>query len=196
MRIVPAFDELKYNGTRFSQGAETGAIKQFTFEGGEEAFAQGIVPSTSLRVNSPFADRAHRGADASFPAAATKGQGGVLAAMIGMTLAPPARAGVDDILRMVLLDGHLESSQDQLSTQMSRHGPADDPAAPGIDHNGQVQEPGPGWDVGDTCTARKCRCIRHPEFIRATGSEVTLDQIGRWSKPQPVSGWCGALCVG
>jgi hypothetical protein len=38
--------------------------------------------------------RAHRRADASFAAATTKGKGGVLPPVIGMTLAPPARVGV------------------------------------------------------------------------------------------------------
>ena len=89
MRIVPAFDKLKNDGARFSRGAEGGAIQQFAFEGGEEAFTQGIVKAITYR--------AHRGADASFAAAATKGKGGVLAAVIGM---------VDDVLGAALPDSH------------------------------------------------------------------------------------------
>ena len=89
MRIVPAFDELKNGWACFSRGTEAGAVQQFAFEGGEEAFTQGIVKAIT--------DRAHGRADASLPAAATKGKGGVLATMIGM---------VDDILGVALLDGH------------------------------------------------------------------------------------------
>jgi hypothetical protein len=154
MRIVPAFDELKNGRTRFGWGGQAGAIEQFTFEGCEEALAEGIVETIT--------DRAHRGADPSFSAAATKGKGHILATVIGM---------MDDILGMALLNGHLQSLQDQLCAQVGRHGPADDPTAPGIDYNGQVQEPSPRSDV---------RNVGYPEFIRAAGREVTLDQIGGW----------------
>jgi len=154
MRIVPAFDELKNNWARLSWCTEACAVEQFTFEGGEEAFTHGIVKTIT--------DRAHGRADAGFAAAATKGQGSVLASMIGM---------VDDILGMALLDSHLQSLQDQLRAQVSCHGPANDPAAPGVEHDGQIEKPSPGWDIGD---------IRHPEFIRAAGCKVALDQIGGW----------------
>lgn len=157
MRIVPAFYKLKNDGARFSRGVEAGAVEQFAFEGGEEAFTQGIVKAIT--------DRAHGRADVRFAAAVTKGKGRVLAAMIGM---------VDDILGMALLDSHLQSLQDQLRAQVSGHGPADDPAAPGVEHDGQIQEPSPGWDVGN---------VSYPEFIRAAGREVTLDQIGGRSSP-------------
>ena len=122
MRIVPAFDELKNGRARFSRGAEAGAVQQFAFEGGKETFTQGIVKAIT--------DRAHGRADASFAAAATKGKGGVLAAMIGM---------MDDILGTALLDGHLQGFQDQLRAQVSRHGPADDPAAPGVEQQAPMK---------------------------------------------------------
>jgi hypothetical protein len=85
---------------------------------------------------------------------------------------------VDDILGTALLDSHLQGIRDKLSAQMSSHGPANDPAAPDIDHDSQVEEPSPRSDVGDTCTARKCSCICHPELVRAAGSEATLHQVG------------------
>ena len=101
MRIVPAFDKLKDDGARFSGGVKACAVEQFAFEGGEEAFTQGIVKAIT--------DRAHGRADARFATAATKGERGVLAAMIGM---------VDDILGMALLNSHLQSLQDQLRAQV------------------------------------------------------------------------------
>jgi hypothetical protein len=85
---------------------------------------------------------------------------------------------MDEILGMALLNGHLQGLQDQLRAQVSCHGPADDLVAPGVEHHSQIQEPSPRWDVGNTCTTRKCRCVGHPQFIRAAGSEVTLDQNG------------------
>jgi hypothetical protein len=128
------------------------AVEQFTFEGSEEALAKGIIIA--------IADGAHGGADPSCPAAATKGKGGVLAALIRM---------VDDTFWMALLNGHLQCLQDELSAQVSSHRPTDNPTAPGINYDGQIQKPSPRSDERD---------IRHPEFIRAASREVTLDQIG------------------
>jgi hypothetical protein len=108
-----------------------------------------------------FKHRAHGRADPGFPAAVTEGEGSILTAMIGM---------MDDLLRMTLQDSHLQGIQDELGAQVDRHSPTDDPAAPGVHHDGQVQEPAPGTDVGD---------IRHPEFVGTAGREVALDQIGR-----------------
>jgi hypothetical protein len=93
MRIIRAFDKLKNDWAGFSRSAEAGAVQQFAFEGGEEAFTHGIIPSTSLRVNSAITDRAHGRADASIAAAATKGKGRVPATMVGM---------VDDVLGAAL----------------------------------------------------------------------------------------------
>jgi hypothetical protein len=73
MRIVPAFDELKNGWARLSRGGAAGAVQQFTFEGGEEAFTHGIIKA--------IVDRAHGRADASFAVAATKGNGHVLTAI-------------------------------------------------------------------------------------------------------------------
>ncbi len=169
MRIVPAFDKLKNGWVRFSRGAEAGTIQQFAFEGGEEAFTQGIVKAIT--------DRAHGRADASVAAAATKGKGRVLATMVGM---------VDDVLGAALPDSHLQSLQDQLGAQVGCHGPADNPAAPGVEHDGQIQEPRPRWNV---------RNVSDPEFIGATGCEVTLDQIGGRSSPSLSLGGAGCFAT-
>jgi hypothetical protein len=132
MRIVPSFDELKDLQARLGRSVEAGPVEQFAFECGEEGFAHGIVEA--------IADRAHGRADPGFPAAAAEGDGGVLAALVGV---------MDDILRVALLDGHLQGLQDELGPHMSGHCPTDDPAAPDINHDGQEQGSGPGWDIRD-----------------------------------------------
>ncbi len=162
MRIVPAFDELKNSQACFGLGLEGMAVEQFAFERGEEALAESIVIAIS--------DRAPRWANPGFPTAPAKGKGSVLTPLIGM---------VDDILGMALLDGHLQGIRDKLRAQMGRHGPADNPAAPDVDHDSQVQEPSPGSDVGDIC---------HPELVRAAGSEVTLHQVRGWLCLRPSLG--------
>lgn len=42
-RIVPALDELEDGHTGLSLGLELAPVEQFTFQGGEEAFAHGVV---------------------------------------------------------------------------------------------------------------------------------------------------------
>ena len=63
-----------------------------------------------------------------------------------------------------------ERLEHELGAQVRRHRPADDAAAPDIEHDGQVEEARPGRDVGD---------VGHPELVRAVGREVPIDQIGR-----------------
>jgi hypothetical protein len=56
MGIVPTFDKCKDRlACRWLVG-ECTAIKQFAFQGGEEALAEGVIE--------PISDRAHRWADA------------------------------------------------------------------------------------------------------------------------------------
>ena len=54
-----------------------------------------------------------------------------------------------DVLGPPLAYGHLKRVQHQLGPQMVRHGPADDFAAPDIEHHGQVKEARGSWYVGD-----------------------------------------------
>ena len=51
---------------------------------------------------------------------------------------------------------------------MVGHSPAHHPSAPGIHDHRQVQEPGPGSDIGDVC---------HPEPVRPGNIEITVYQI-------------------
>jgi hypothetical protein len=64
---------------------------------------------------------------------------------------------------------HVQCFQHQLGAQMSRHRPADDPAAEGVEHHREIQESCPGRDVGD---------VSHPQAIRSGCDEVAIDQIG------------------
>ena len=83
---------------------------------------------------------------------------------------------VDDGLGTALLEGHVESVQDQAGAQVVGHGPPDDAPAEGIEHDGQVEEPGPGRDVGNVGDPQPVGCIR---------GEVPADQV--------VMGWCARL---
>jgi len=130
MRIVPAFDELKNSRACLVWSVENVAVKQFTFQGGKEALAEGIVIA--------IADRAHRWADPGFPTALAKSQGSVLTAVIGVTLAPPARAGVDEAFWVTLLNRHVQGVHHQSGLEMSGHRPTHHLAAPGIHDDRQI----------------------------------------------------------
>src|SRR4030095_3138720 len=62
-----------------------------------------------------------------------------------------------------LRHSHVESIEHQLSAQVRRHRPADYAATPRIEDDSQIEEAGPGRDVGD---------IRHPELIRPGRGEI------------------------
>jgi hypothetical protein len=81
-------------------------------------------------------------------------------------------AVVDHVARSPLADGHLERVQHQLGPEMVRHRPADDLAAPGIEHDCKVEEPRGGRDEGD---------VSDPEPVRARGGEPAVDQVRGWS---------------
>jgi hypothetical protein len=151
VEVVPALEELEHRPAGLLLVFEASAIEQLALQGGKEALAQSVVEAV--------AHRAHRGANPRLTATLAEGQGGVLCTLIGV---------VDHPFGPTLLQGHVQSLQNQLGAQMGRHRPADDPAAPGIHHHRQVQESCPGRDVGD---------VGHPEPIPARGGEVPLHQI-------------------
>jgi hypothetical protein len=74
--IVEAFAVVEDRHPGLGAGAEAVAVAQLPFQGGEEALGHGVA--------SGVADRAQRGSDAGFTAAATKGQAGVLAALVAV----------------------------------------------------------------------------------------------------------------
>ena len=85
-----------------------------------------------------------------------------------------------------LRQGHVQSIKHELGFQSVAHRPADDPATVGIQHDGQVQEPGPGWDIGD---------VGHPELVGLIGVEVPVDQIAGRSHPFVPEGRAGGFAA-
>ena len=80
----------------------------------------------------------------------------------------PLIAVMDHLLRPALTDSHLEGVQHELGAQMVCHRPADDLAAPGVEHDGQVEEPDRGWHIRD---------VGDPQPVRAIRGEVAIDQV-------------------
>ena len=79
---------------------------------------------------------------------------------------------MDHVSRPTLAEGHVQGVQNQLGSQMVGHRPADDPAAPDIHDDRQIEEARRGRDVGD---------VGDPQLVRAGGLEVAVHQIGRGS---------------
>src|SRR5215207_10963140 len=66
------------------------------------------------------------------------------------------------------VDRHVHRVEDQLRPEVVRHGPAYDLSGVGVEHEGEVEPPLPGPDVG---------YVRNPQPIRSFGSEVALHQV-------------------
>jgi len=75
---------------------------------------------------------------------------------------------VNDTTRPALADGHVERIEDELGTEMAGGGPADDPAAPDIEHHGKVEEAGCCRDERDVCD---------PQLIGTACGEVAVHQV-------------------
>lgn len=106
--IVEALGELKERATRLVMGPEGPSIEQFTLYGRKKALSQGVI------VTIP--GRAHRTPDTEVTTLLAESLRGILASMIRMV--DEARA------RMPVPDGHAQGCQDELGSQMLRHGPA------------------------------------------------------------------------
>ncbi len=169
MRVVPTFDELEHRPARFVARTKGIAIQQFALQCGKEALTQGVVIAIPGRAHG----RPHPGLSAPLP----EGQRGVLAALVGV---------VDHPRWMPLPDGHLQGGEYQFRAQVSGHGPPNHPAAPGIDHHSQIQEPGPGRDIGD---------VSHPELIWPRSSEIAGDQIRGWVRRRCAPGCPPRTCA-
>jgi len=64
----------------------------------------------------------------------------------------------------------LERIQDEVRPCRTRHAPADDAPGERIDHEGDVDEAGPGRDVGE---------VRYPEHVRLRCPELPVDPVER-----------------
>ena len=61
-------------------------------------------------------------------------------------------AVVDDVLGPPLANRHLHRVQHQFGAQVVRHRPADDLAAPGVEHDGEIEEPCHRRHISDVAT--------------------------------------------
>ena len=86
-------------------------------------------------------------------------------------MAPLVRV-VDHILRPALPDCHFKRIEDELGAQMIGHRPADDLAAPGVQHDRKVEK---ARERGNE------RDVRHPQDVRRLGREVAIDEVRRRS---------------
>src|SRR4051812_29342201 len=77
---------------------------------------------------------------------------------------------MDDVGRSALAKGHLESIENELGAEMVCHGPADDPAAVGVEHDREIEEARERGHEGD---------VGNPELVRPLGGEVAVNQIRR-----------------
>jgi hypothetical protein len=66
--------------------------------------------------------------------------------------------------------GHLEGLDHQFGPHVVGHGPAHDPSAVGVDHDGQIEPALPGAVLGD---------VSDPQSVRPVRGEVTLDKVRR-----------------
>ena len=74
MGVVPSFDESEDCHSSFYLVTETTAVEEFAFEGGKEAFAQGVVKAVS--------DRSGRRAYAGLFAAISEGDRSILRSVV------------------------------------------------------------------------------------------------------------------
>ena len=95
MRVVPAFDEFKDRHARFYLSFEMTAVEQFTFEGGEETLAHGVIKA--------IAGRTHRWPHTCRLTALAEGQRSILAALVGV---------MDHGGGTALAKGHVERLED------------------------------------------------------------------------------------
>ena len=129
--VVPGFEEREDGHARFAMGVKRTPLQQLAFECGEQALGHRIVVAVARR-----ASRRHH---PSLPAPFAEGERGVLRPLDGM---------MDDPLGAALPDCHVQRLEHQLGAKMVGHRPPHHLAAEHIEHDGQVQEPRPGPDVG------------------------------------------------
>jgi hypothetical protein len=79
-----------------------------------------------------------------------------------------------EVCRLPLRQRHVQCIEHELGLQVVAHGPSDNAPREGIEHDGQIQEPGPGRNIGD---------ISDPQPVRFVGMEVALNRIA--SGPNP-----------
>ena len=74
---------------------------------------------------------------------------------------------VDDALGPAPRQRHIEGVEHQPGLEVRDHGPADHPPAEDIQHDGEIEEAGPGREIGD---------VGNPQAVGRPGPEVARDQ--------------------
>jgi len=151
VRVVPTLDVVEQHSASLVVIPELSACERLAFQRREEALDHRVVVAV--------AGRRHRRSYIGCSTPLAEGDRGVLAARIGV---------VDHTVGLALVQRHLKRVEHELGAQMRRHRPADDAPAEDIEHDGEVEEPRPGRDVGD---------VGAVELIRALSGELALDQI-------------------
>src|SRR5712691_11974652 len=153
LAVVEDLDVVEHRQASCLERRPVVAGDELGLETGEEALGASVVVG--------IADRAHRRRDASLAELATEGQARVLDAVIGVvdeTGTGPTPA-----------DRHRQCVADELGPEMVGDAPADDPPAPGVADGGEIEEAGPGREIGD---------VGDPEAVRTVPPELSLDEIG------------------
>ncbi len=140
---------------------EVFARQQFRFERAEERLTHRVVIAVACG--------AHRRLHARFTAAPPEGDRRILASLVRV---------MDHAVGVPLRQRHVQRPQHQFRVQVVGHGPADDAPAEYVEHHGQIQESLAGRDVGG---------IRHLQYVRRVGAEVSLHQIGRAPRPRALT---------
>ena len=86
---------------------------------------------------------------------------------------------VDDTLWPSQVYGHLEGLENQFSTEVGLHGPANHPPAEHVHHYGKVEKSRPCRHIGYVC---------HPQTVWGLGAELTLHQVWGFSPNPPKEG--------
>ena len=68
---------------------------------------------------------------------------------------------MDDVVGLARAQRHVQRRQHEIGRHRLAECPADDAPAPDVEHDGQVDEAGPGRDVGH---------VGHPQLVRAVGA--------------------------
>ena len=114
-----------YSHSRLAVRSEATPINQLAFEGSEEALAHRVIVGV--------ADRACRWTDAGLLAAIAESNRSVLRASVRM---------MDDVVGLPGRERHVESVEHDAGLQISREGPSDDPARPGVENDREVEKAG------------------------------------------------------
>src|SRR6202021_345715 len=79
------------------------------------------------------------------------------------------------------------ASRTKLGMRRPAHPPADDPAGIGVDDKGDIDEAGPGRDVGE---------VGDPQHVRPPGHGTGDYSDREGMAPTSRSPWCGSSCRG